>query len=148
MFPVIVLAGLSALAAAALWCIDQRLDSGAATSRSRWCYGTYISTTGGRTLIITGCGIGTTAIAVTEPTPPAPAVLPPQPNAHSPAAPVAPSDVPVTVEYAGGPRTADDADKLTEPAELVELEQLWLLPPRCPSAAAPAIAAAAPASEV
>jgi hypothetical protein len=141
MLPILVMAGLSVLAAAASWRIDQRPGSGAATSRSRWCYGTYMSTAGGRTLIITGCGIGTAAIAITEPTPPAPdrATAAARPSIENPTARAAATDIPAATPPPVQPQTDHSSKSRVEAAELVELvelERLWQLPSRCPITAA------------
>ncbi|HEY1968922.1 MAG TPA: hypothetical protein VGH89_13310 [Pseudonocardia sp.] len=155
---ILLMAGLSALAAAAMWWLDRRLDSGAATSRARWCCGAYLSTVDGRTLIISGGGIGIAAIAVTEPTPPVPVrdAAPPWPNTQNPAA-LAATDVPTSTPRPGPPQTDNGCPtvaELADAAELVdlaELEQLWQLPSRCrtatPVATPPAAEVHAPGQE-
>ncbi|HEY1974262.1 MAG TPA: hypothetical protein VGH89_40365 [Pseudonocardia sp.] len=126
MYTVLVMAGLPVLAGAALWCIGKcNVDPSGSASQTRWYFGTYLTTAGGRTLIITGGGVGTVAIAVNEPEPPVPAsdAPPPPSDATGSGAPSTTAEDPATDNRIAEP----------EPADLAELEQLWRLPSRDPS---------------
>jgi hypothetical protein len=130
--------GLSVLVGAALWgLLDPDPGSTISPARPRWCcFGTYITTTGGQTLIIAGGGPGAATLAITAPAPrpPVPAAITPQHTPDATAPPRSDTDLRPTPHVIPRP-DRHDRTGYSQPAELAELEHLWRRPARQPSTA-------------